>query len=181
MRRVSAGYARNRDSASLVQQQELLGKLRRYEPDNYGAHLSAAIIAFVHRRDVEEARRDIDACKGAADGAWCYNEAFLIGYEGNLDAAYRSYLRAFDSPLMDLTVPAQSEEFILGIIDQEPERYWLYFCLGMINHRYKGDMVSARRDLQMFLDRAEPARFGRQIAAVEKWIEEIDATRGAAV
>ena len=62
------------------------------------------------------------------------------------------------------------------IIEQEPDKYWLYFCLGMINHRYKGDLVSARRDFQQFLDRADRTRFPRQVAATERWTEEIDVT-----
>jgi len=65
-------------------------------------------------------------------------------------------------------------------IEQEPDKCWLYFCLGMIDHRYKGDLLSARRDFQKFLDRADLARFPRQVAATKRWIQEIDNTLSGA-
>ena len=173
-------YLTGRDPAALARHQELLEKLRRYEPDHYSGHLAAAIIAFVEHRDVDGAMREIQACNGSSDGTWRYSEAFLHAYKGNLESAYRSYKRAFESPLSDLTVPEQCEEFMLRVLEEEPDKYQLHFCLGMIYHRWRGDLVSARQEFQRFLERAEEARFSPQIAAVRKWIEEIAATLGEA-
>jgi hypothetical protein len=75
----------------------------------------------------------------------------------------------------DATVPVQCEEFIQIVLEQEPERYWLHFCLGMINYRVKGDLIAARRDFQEFLNRAEVGRFPNQVRAVRQWVQEIDA------
>ena len=87
-----------------------------------------------------------------ADATWRFNEAFLFAYEGDLENAYRSYRRAMEAPFDDPTLPAQCEEFIQAIIEREPEKRWLYFCLGLINHRVKGDLMAAKLDYQHFLD-----------------------------
>lgn len=109
---------------------------------------------------------------------WRYSDAFLLAYDGDLEGAYRSYRRAFESPLDDPTVPTQCEEFIQTVLDQEPERAWLFFCLGLINHRAKGDLAAARADFQRFVDNADPDRFQKQIGIARTWIGEIDRLLG---
>lgn len=168
-------YRTSRLRAELQQTEELLVKLRRFAEDDYVVHLAAAIAAFVLHRDVDTATREIRKCSHSADATWRYSEAFLLAYEGDLQGAYRSYSRAFDSPLNDPTVPNQSEEFIQMVLDEEPERTWLYYCLGLINHRAKGDLEAARNDFRLFLASADPNRFAFHITVATRWIEEIDA------
>jgi hypothetical protein len=97
-----------------------------------------------------------------------------------LDAAYYSYRSAFAAPLGDPTVVTQCEEFIQGVLDAEPDRKWLYYCLGLLNHRAKGDLEAARRDFQSFVAGVDAARFRKHVPIANRWIEEISALLDAA-
>ena len=173
--RLSRRHVATRSLTVLQEQEAVIRKLRRYEPDDYSTHLAAAMQAFLLRRDLATARQEIRACSGSRDATWRYSEAFLFAYEGDIDSAYRSYRHALESPLSDPTVPTQCEEFIHNVLEEEPERTWLYYCLGFINHRAKGDLMAARADFRRFVDEADPVRFQRQMAFVQHWIDEIDA------
>ena len=70
----------------------------------------------------------------------------------------------------------QCEEFIQIVIDEEPARPWLYYCLGLINRRGKGDLASARRDFETFIRMADENEFPRQFEVARKWIREIDSS-----
>jgi hypothetical protein len=129
--------------------------------------------AFILRRDLEGARREIESCKGTPDALWLFSLAFIPAYEGNLDDAYRSYQKAFARPLSDQSAVGQVEEFIQRVIDEEPDRPWLYFCLGLINHKAKFDLASAETDFQKFLSGVDHTRFPRQVEAAKKWLSEI--------
>ena len=168
-------YGVKRDKKYLEQCEPVLAKLEDYMPDSYSARLQRAIGAFVLRRDIEKARSELAACHSEQDITWRYSEAFLFAYEGHLDAAYDAYKKAFSRELADETVPIQSEQFIEGVLDEEPEKYWLYFALGMINHRAKRDFVAAKRDFGRFCEQAEPGRFAVQVEAVRRWVTQLDA------
>ena len=176
---LSRQYSLKRDKNVLAQSEQVVLKLRAYDPDNYGGHLTAAMAAFLLRRDLEAAKRELAACRQSKDATWMYGEAFLIAYDGDLERAYRLYRRAFESPLADLTVPMQCEEFIQSVIDEEPHRKWLYYCLGLINHRAKGDLTAARSDFARFIGAADSAHHERQMQAAREWIREIDAALGS--
>ena len=170
-------YTLRRDMAALREIDGLLVKRRAQVPDDYETRQSAALCAFLLHRDIPLARREYEACRGVDDASWRYGEAFLSGYEADLDSAYRWYRDAISAPLSDETVPIQCEEFIQIVLETEPQRYWLGFCLGLINYRAKGDLVAARRDLMAFLDRAKrEERFPNQVRASREWIREIDAS-----
>jgi len=49
-------------------------------------------------------------------------------------------------------VPIQTEEFIQEILEQEPSKTQLHFCLGLINFYAKEDYGAAERDLARFLE-----------------------------
>ena len=164
-----------RDPLLLAEQDAVLAKLRRYRPDSVNVRMCAALIAFSLRHDVDAAKREIAACADSPDAGWRYSEAFLYAYEGDLQGAYRSYRRAFASPLENETVPTQCEEFIQSVLEEEPDRPWLFFAVGLINYRGKHDLIAARADFQSFIDQVDHARFRAQVDAPRKWIIEIDA------
>jgi hypothetical protein len=172
-------YTYRRDTAALVEAERVIEQLRRFDSNSYQAKLAAATCAFVLRRDCVKAREEIAACRQMGDAIWMYSAAFLDAYDGNLQAAYRTYQLAFTSSLADHTVPTQCEEFIQIVLDAEPSRYWLYFCLGLINQRAKGDLAAAKSDFERFLSQAEVPRFQPQVEASRKWIREIDAKLGS--
>ncbi|MCW5969632.1 MAG: hypothetical protein KIT57_14075 [Blastocatellales bacterium] len=168
-------YIVKRDQSMLSQAEIVVRRLREYDSDSYRAHQSAATAAFVLRRDKQTAMKEIRACKSINDAGWQYSEAFLHAYDGDLDSAYRSYRNAFDAPMEDPTFATQCEEFIQMILDEEPDRHWLYFCLGLINFRAKRDLIAAQKDFQYFIDRANQGRFNTQINVIkEKWLPEIE-------
>jgi hypothetical protein len=174
LRRLVYHYTLKRDAESLRLAEPVIEKLRRYESDNYGAHLTAAMCAFVLRKDTVAAMREIEACRSSSDSTWLYSMAFLEAYSGNLDAAYRSYAKAFRAPLANPTVPTQTEEFIQIVLDEAPERYWLFYCLGLINYRAKHDNEAAKTDFMRFLDRADPDRFPKAVESARKWLRELE-------
>lgn len=171
--RSTARYIRTRDANGLEDIEDICRKLKTYDPNSYGLHIAAALVAFLRHRDVGAARLELEACRHSTDAAWRYSEAFLHGYEGHLQSAYKSYRIAFRSPLRDATVPIQCEEFIQIVIDEEPHRYWLYYCLGLINYKAKNDREAALRDLRRFVESADPSRFRREVQIAKKWMEEI--------
>jgi len=167
-------YVNTREPAILAASEAIALKVLEYEPASYNAHVHRAICAFVLRRDIAEARAEIELCKNNSDGTWRYSEAFLHAYEGDLEKAGGAYRQAFRSTIPDETVPLQSEEFIQIVLDDEPDKVQLYFCLGVINLKAKRDLASARRDLNRFLNEAPCGEWARQVELAEKWIRQID-------
>lgn len=172
---LSQEYRTTRKRPLLEQAEAIALKLRAHNPDDYFLRLLTAMAAFMLRRDTSAAKRELEGCRKSTDGTWMYSEAFLIAYEGDLEAAYRTYRRAFESPLSDPNVPVECEDFIQIVLDEEPDRKWLYFCLGLLNYRAKGDLAAARADFKRFIESADQNRFKKQIGIAEKWIQEIDA------
>ena len=167
-------HTQTRDVAAIQEAEAIIANLRQYAQDGYDVHMVAAMAAFTLHRDMETARSEIRACCNSPDAAWRYSEAFLHAYEGDLQRAYVSYRGAFESPLADPTVPTQCEEFIQGIIEEEPDRPWLYYCLGLINYRVKGDTIAALKDLRRFVDEVDTKRFAQHVGYARRWIEEIE-------
>ena len=171
-------HTTTRESAAIQEAEEIIANLRQYSQDNYDVHMMAGMAAFALHRDMEAARTEIRACRNSSDAAWRYSEAFLHAYVGDLQRAYESYRRAFESPLADPSVPTQCEEFILGIVEEEPERQWLYFCLGLINYRGKGDPMAALADFRRFVDEVDTERFAKHVGYARRWIDEIEKASG---
>ena len=167
-----------RDVAAIKEAETIIENLRQYAHDDHDVHMMSAMAAFALHRDMETARKEIRACRKSPDPAWRYSEAFLHAYDGDLQRAYVSYRRAFESPLSDPTVPMQCEEFIQGIIEEEPERQWLYYCLGLINYRGKDDPMAALRDLRRFVNEVDTERFAKHVGYARRWIDEIEKENG---
>ncbi|OFW98454.1 MAG: hypothetical protein A3J37_04080 [Alphaproteobacteria bacterium RIFCSPHIGHO2_12_FULL_45_9] len=169
------------DVRYLTESQAFVEKLKNLQTQNEAEHdltaVSAAIGAFVLHRDIDRAYRELEKCKNK-NQSWFCNIAFLKAYEGNLDAAYKNYMSAFRLQLTDPTTFSQCEEFIVKIIEDEPEkRAELYFCLGVINYRAKGDYYAAKRDFIQFLKRASDQKHTKHIGLVQKWLEDIELRR----
>jgi hypothetical protein len=112
----------------------------------------------------------VERCRGIPDTTWRYTEAFLHAYTGDLGKAQKVYAEIFVSPSEDKTVPIQCEEFIDQIIQEEPNRFQLYYCLGLINWQAKEDVTAAKRDFEKFLSLGTPNQYVRERKQVEKWL-----------
>lgn len=148
-------------------------KALKYDPNWYSGHLAQAICAFVLRRDLSAAWESIGKCKKIPETTWRYSAAFLHAYEGDLKKAYQEYKRAFYDPPQNQTVPIQSEDFIHLVLEEEPEKGQLYYCLGLINLRAKRDLVAAKNDFQQFLNSEAADHFPEEQKIVRIQIGEI--------
>ena len=168
-------YRMKRDKSVLEELERVLEKLKKYDTNSYERNLVKAICAFVLRRDLAESMSHIESCCTVQDPTWMYSKAFLLAYGGDLEEAYRIYVKAFVMPKEDAVLPIETEEFIDEVLREEPNKHQLYFCLGLINHRVKKDLLSAKRDFSRFLELATPEAFKTQQIVAEKWLQEIEA------
>ncbi|PYV81547.1 MAG: hypothetical protein DMG05_29780 [Acidobacteria bacterium] len=160
---------------------DYLGGMQRYldvvqtiDPNHYGAHLLRGIFYFLQSRDIDSSKKEIKKAKNERDAAWLWSSAFLEAYEGKLEDAHKIYQRAFRANVTDDT-PLQVETFIVDVLNAEPEKIQLWYCLGMINYLYKRDLISAKRDFEMFLELATSSgKFSRSIDFAKKYLAEID-------
>ena len=153
------------DKQHLMQADEVLKKIERLGRLDYSQTLMKAMCEFFLRRNVRKAKRLLRNCQGNPDATWRYSLAFLYAYTGDIRKARRLYGKAFHSPHLDSTVPIQTEEFIRQVLDEEPGRIQLLYCLGLINYFVKSDMASAVRDFKEFL--AKPGRDELSVARAE--------------
>lgn len=164
-------YRLKRDKAYLVKIEEELRVLGELTPQWYKGHLLRAICAFVLRRDTGAAWREVKSCERVPDTTWRFTEAFLHAYDGKLNLAWRSYQVGFENAPADPTVPIQCEEFINIVLNEEPEKTHLYYCLGLINWKAKGDLESAAADFRKFLECTSEKKYPRQHKLAKRWID----------
>lgn len=131
-----------------------------------------AILAFLNHRNCELAISELNKIHKRQRGqVWHLNMAFLFGYKGELANAAKHYDRASREP-GDPDSLGQIEEFVERILQKEPDRVGLYYCLGLFNQRLKGDSVSAKRDFSTFVLQANNAGlYQSEVALAQKWIE----------
>ena len=144
------------------------------DPNHYGGHLLRGIYIFLSSRDIESAKKEIKKAKNNRDAAWLWSSAFLDAYEGKLEEAHKTYQRAFRGLVADATA-LQVETFIVDVVNLEPDKIQLWYCLGMINYLYKEDLPSALEDFQCFCKHAEKANhFTKSVEFAKKYIKEIE-------
>jgi tetratricopeptide (TPR) repeat protein len=162
----------SRNKEMLTKAEEHLDTIIQLSFDvNYFAELAKAICCIVLRRDVNAARKHIRLCRKINDATWRYSDAFLSAYEGKLKESYNKYKGAFKKKCED-SVPVQSEEFIQEIIEEEPHRKDLYFCLGLINYYAKEDYRQAKRDFEIFASQNKSEKYAQVYEIVEAHIIE---------
>lgn len=166
-------YTMHRNIDALTRCEPLIQKLNQRDGGDPFTHGAAAVCAFVLHQDISKTKQEIDACKGRKNAVYWYNKAFIDAFEGNLDECYKSYSKAFNEPLLDPTIPNQCEEFIQIALENNPDKPWLYFCLGLINYRAKEDLISARRDFESFLTKVDTEKYPRQSKVAKEWLNEM--------
>ncbi|MDE3019426.1 MAG: hypothetical protein KGI53_10440, partial [Nitrospirota bacterium] len=131
------------------------------------------IYYFLHDHDIDKAKKEIKKSKNARNSTWQYSAAFLAAYEGDLEQAHKIYQRAFRGQVTPST-PLEVETFIHDVLEVEPDKIQLWYCLDMINYFCKGDMASTRNDFVQFIALASAQnRFATSIAFARKYLEEI--------
>lgn len=132
-----------------------------------------AIHAFLKDRDVDSAIMYLKAIKDKNNGLWHYNMAFLNGYTGDLKSAIRHYRQA-TMHFVPADVIAQVESFMCWVLQQEPDKYQISYCLGFFNWKIKGDKIQARNDFTDFINTSDKEQFSREIELAQQWLGEIE-------
>jgi len=157
---------------------QYLERWNAVSPNEYRYHLGKAIWHFARHRDLASALSEINKCRGSSDATWRYSAAFLESYRGDLTTASRIYEKAFTRPV-DQLVPFEVEEFIQWVLQIEPDKVQLYYCLGLINLKMKHDLELALTDFRRFLEASEGmANFARARSEASQYIEQIEARLG---
>jgi tetratricopeptide (TPR) repeat protein len=172
--RAASEWEKTRSPEPLQRMKSNLDKMEEIVPDNYQAHLLRAIWHFVTNRDVSAGRQELRKCKNEKDATWRYSDAFLLAYTGEVKRARKRYETAFQH-YCDPAVPAQVEGFISWVIDQEPDKVQLHFCLGIINLFAKDDRESAQRDLERFLETCPQNRFLEERQLAQDYLKQVRA------
>ncbi len=107
-----------------------------------------------------------------AVGGFNYSMAFLYAYDGNLASAIRHYRRATKS-VVSIGMLTQIEDFICWVLEREPDKYQLHYCLGFFNWKAKGDLVRALKDFEKFLELRHEDEFNKERELAEKWMAEL--------
>lgn len=132
-----------------------------------------SVIAFLVYRNVDEAISLLRQCPRAnVDGVWHMNVAFLYAYKGDMKKSSQHYRNAIKLTIYDDTIQ-QVEDFIVYILTIEPDKYQLYFSLGYINWKIKGDNIMSIKDYQSFLSRLIVGEYIQEAELSRKWINEM--------
>jgi len=141
--------------------------------DNYDVLLLRGVEAFLNGRDINKAMEYTKKCKRFDDPIWHYNLAFLFAYENNLKKAIQEYRIGAKYEISPETI-SEVEDFIVWILEDEPNKYQYHYCLGFFNWKIKGDLQRAIDDFKTFLASAENSAFEKEKELANKWITEIE-------
>lgn len=133
-----------------------------------------AIHKLLAENDAGAALEYLKSSKETQNAVWHYNVAFLLAYSGDLKSAIRYYRKGTQYEL-DPNGIAQIEDFICWVIEQQPDRYQLEYCLGFFNWKVKGDVLQAKKDFQSFLDHCDDNSFQKEKELAIRWLEELGA------
>lgn len=147
-----------------------LERLSRIVPHDARAHALRAIWYFLAKRDTASAMREVRRSRTMLDCVWRYSKAFLLAYDGALTKALRDYRIAFRHPCPG-GLPLEIEEFILRVLDKEPGKVQLHFCLGAINMFAKGDKARAMQELETFLQLTDVGCFPEERRLARSWVQ----------
>jgi hypothetical protein len=162
--------------------QKDLAKMKRYldiaaqYEKSVGYYLLMGIYHFLAEHDVPAAKAAIDEAKRQStnDYTWAYSMAFLLAYEGNLSEAYRTYHSAFRNGASP-TAHLECELFIRGVLSREPEKFQLYYCLGLLYLFPHDDRDLAKQSFMEFKRRATAdGLFLDQIPYVDGYLSKIE-------
>lgn len=109
------------------------------------------------------------------DSTWLYNLAFLEAYSGNLDRAYVLYKKGFKKRCYK-TVPNDVENFIYDVLQKEPDKIQLNYCLGLIYMNIKEDYKLAKEAFTNFIEQSSSnQKFTDYIHFAQKYSSECSA------
>jgi tetratricopeptide (TPR) repeat protein len=166
-------WRQTKDLRQMADMEVFLNQLRRVAPNEPGGHLLKAIWLFVTERDIRGAKDELERCRIQQDATWQYNYAFLLAYEGNLKKAFKEYKRASQAYTRAPGLLLEVENFICWVLENEPDKIQLHFCLGLLNFFGKDDKARAMQDFEEFLTHTPPDQFVEERRLSGVYIEQI--------
>lgn len=149
-----------------------LKKISHHLNDLYDVLLLRAIDSFLNGRKIQEAIDYTKKCKRYDDPIWHFNLAFLEAYEKNLVKSIREYRICANFDVSPVTL-SEVEDFMVWLLEEEPDKYQFYYCLGFFNWKIKGDFHQAVNDFEMFLNRVKKGEFDKERELAQNWVSEI--------
>ena len=169
-------WADSYDSGDLQDVRRHLDAIPQACAHDYGVIILRSILKFLVDRDVRGAIALLKKCKHIQDGTWLYNLGFLYAYKGDLKAAIRFYRKA-ETRTLEPIVIARVEDFMCWVLEAEPDKYQLHYCLGDINWKIKGDEKRALEEFRAFLSLGNADEYAKERELARSWILEL--TRAA--
>jgi len=161
----------DRDSQWLVEIKQYLESVPENSRNNVSYLTQLSIVEFLINRNIKECLDILHRIKHK-DAIWYFNVAFLYAYNGELNKALKNYRKAIRLNLQAEAIN-EIEEFIFWIVNNEPGKYQLYYCLGFYNWKVKGDFSKAIEDFENFLVHAKNDEFQREQKLTYNWIGQI--------
>ena len=149
-----------------------LNKISDDLADIYEVLLLRGIEAFLDGRRIKDAIERTKKCKRYDDPIWHFNLAFLRAYENDLKKSIRQYRICANYDLSPVTL-SEVEDFIVWILEEEPEKYQYHYCLGFFNWKIKGDLHQSVSDFEEFLNHVKQGEFVKERDLAIEWISEI--------
>ena len=152
-------YRDNGDEKYLNDMENALFKVDRRTNYNYNCKIYWAIFHFIKNRNTQLSKSFLRKCKNEEDIMWRFNLAFIHAYEGDMKSASQQYWIAFKGKSIPQEKLLEIEEFISWILELEPDKVQLYYCLGVINYYAKEDKIRSLKDFEKFLEEVPSDKF----------------------
>lgn len=175
-RAACARWYRSKDDVELSEVELHLARASENGFDGPGFRILNAIVSVHRTRSTSTARRLLNGIsKKLRDAIWHLNVAFLDAFDHDIRSAAQHYRRALNLGIppadVDVTV-GQVEHFLLWQLEVDPSLIEMHFCLGFVNLYLKGDIESAQRDFDKFLEVCPPGTYDDEKKLIKKWIAE---------
>ena len=121
---------------------------------------------------IKDAIEHTKKCKRYDDPIWHFNLAFLRAYENDLKKSIRQYRICANYDISPVTL-SDVEDFIVWILEEEPDKYQYHYCLGFFNWKIKGDLHQSVHDFEEFLKHIKHGEFVIEKALALKWVSEV--------
>lgn len=146
----------DKDITHLTQMINYLSISNEHSYNNYDYKLLVAIYYFISDRDVKTALSHIEDCSNITkDNGWKFSKVFLKLYQkdsmSNFIRAYREYSKSFEKRKKSFGFVIDIIDFIIRILDEEPEKKQLNFLLFLLYY-YIGDEIFSKQYYHKFAD-----------------------------
>jgi len=176
-------WLKNKDKESFSQFTLNLSKISNNLDDSYDVLLLRSIEAFLDGRRIKDAIDYTKKCSRYDDPIWHFNLAFLRAYENDLKKSNRQYRICENYDVSPVTL-SEVEDFMVWVLEEEPDKYQYHYCLGFFNWKIKGDLLQSVKDFKKFLSSVKRGEFSKEKDLAQTWISEIEkqiVEQGAAV